>query len=277
MTVFLINERDIAGLNNYMYFLSELPEYIESFKINFDLASPKDYGTYIEPALDHIVPQATKLSNLWTINRKPLQQLHGELDDSLKALIAFSERVSAHVGRLSSTGKRSSIGQDGDENLLIDLFGPLKKEPTNSVNDILRQCAEEINHYQHIFVEKGSIASELERSAYSIIPRIIDFMNNHINAHGHSASYPPDRLETAKSRVLLTKKQYEQYTSSACNMKVYCFRINYLIARAQNKLPLLNKHSTWSNFDLSMRLMSASLMEILTLSKSMGRLLIINI
>ena len=45
MTVFLINERDIAGLNNYMYFLSELPEYIESFKINFDLASPKDYGT----------------------------------------------------------------------------------------------------------------------------------------------------------------------------------------------------------------------------------------
>jgi hypothetical protein len=277
MTVFLINERDIAGLNNYMFFLSSLPEYIESFKINFDLVSPKDYGKYIEPALDHVVPHAARLSSLWTINRKPLQQLHGELDDSLKALAAFSERVSAHVGRLSSADKRGSIGQDGHENVLIDLFGPLKKEPINSVNDILRQCAENINRYQHVFVEKGSIASELERSAYSIIPRIMDFMNNHINAHGHSASYPPDRLKTAKSRVLLTEKQYDQYTSAACNMKVYCFRINYLITRARSKLSPLNTHSTWSTFDLSMRLMSASLMEILTLSRSMGRLLIINI
>lgn len=295
MTTSLIYREDVDRLRHYMLFLHELPQYIEAFKIIFDLVPPKEYGQYKEPLLDHVVLRARTDSTFWSNNLQPLRQLYHEVNQFTKELTEFSNRVSTYIASLDSPERRASIKQVDHARALIALSGKLKPEPANNALDILRRCKSDMNAYVRAFNEKGDTSSILHTSAYTIVPRIMDFMD--ITIHRCSGSTiavgfgvipgslvisawltgplfaNTEQLRKARNRLSLTKHYYAGYTSAASNMNTYCYRISHLLQNAHDKLADVDEQSSLAKLSLSLRLMSVPLKEARALSGEMTTVL----
>lgn len=280
MTAYLINEQDIAGLNNFMLFLGELPQYVESFKIIFELVSSAEYGTYKEPALDRVMQSAVASAKLWTVNLKPLRHIHTELNEFINIFQWFSEKINEYVLETDTQTKKSSISDSEVAAVVMSLAQEFNVPSATSVMDIIRYFDVNVIRLQTAFDEKAAITSSLGESVFDIIPRVLDFMNLMIDS-------PPavktpiisleDRIITAKARAFLTHQYYERFSSAAANFTTFFDWISQLLLETRTELAKLSETSTLSSLKLSLKLTGVNLSEVQSLSTRMTTMLQTNI
>ncbi len=290
MTVFLINEGDISGLNGYMRYLREFPEYVEAFKIVLELVPASEYGKYREPVLDPVVAKAAESATFWSANLTPLRDLHRELYQQMKDLTEFYTAASRYGAGLDRIDRKALITHDTHYRELAELSRPLKLANTRHVMDILSQCNDSLLERAKTFQQYGSSTSTLHQNIYTIIPRIIDFMNSTLQAQSGNAplsgplqrvswilnSTPlldPGELIRARGHITSTERNYANYTAAASNMSHYFYRLEQLLIDACHPLANINDTSTLADLSLAFTLAGGRLKEFRNLSEEMTTLL----
>ncbi|MBX8492376.1 hypothetical protein [Pseudomonas lijiangensis] len=257
MTGNLIHKSDLTGLDNYIQVLRRLPDSTRSFKVNLDLVPASEYGSYRIPEIAKLLAKASQHLSIWLKILPAIADLHRELETFLEKIVQSIENI------------RSS-------------------------KDVTQQFIEQSRNRLSIFLEEIDDHREtlqtLTNGIYTILPRLIDFMNSNIYRHAHQynliekndaqsaalqnltasipfnqkgpALSPQARLNGARSYVFLAQKQYAEAYCAAANMDSYITRVCDLLGISFAHTLLMRKTIPASRPYVETKLMLASLKEV---------------
>lgn len=272
MTSELITYADIAGMNNYMLYLERFPERIESFKITLDLVPAKDYGKYIEPALDHVTRKAKEHETLWSIQMKPLRQLHQDLEQFIADFFLFSAQLEAYCLTLNRKTRMVDVLRLSVTDEPFNLSGKLKVVPGSTVKDVLTDVGAELGRYHAAFATQAATKAIVRESSYSLIPRFIDFMSIKI-VEAARRSVSESDVMSARSKQHWSRRQYFYALQASSNVQAYCQRLSVLLKASLEECNVIQGDSSVSISLLALRITQVKVREVERLSKIMTDIL----
>lgn len=272
MTNELITYADVAGMNNYMLYLERFPERIESFKITLNLVPAKDYGKYIEPALDHVTRKAKQHKTLWSIQMEPLRQLHRDLEQFVADFFLLSAQLDAYCSTLNRKTRMADVLRQSVTDEPFTLSGKLKVVPGSTVRDVLTDVGEELGRYQAAFATQAATTALVRESSYSLIPRFIDFMSIKILEAARQSASESD-VTSARSKQHWSRCQYVYALQASSNVQAYCRRLSVLLKTSLEEFNVMQGDSSVSISLLALRLTQVKVREVERLSKVMTDIL----
>jgi hypothetical protein len=272
MATELITYADIAGMNNYMLYLERFPERIEFFKITLDLVPAKDYGKYIEPALDHVTRKAKEHKTLWSIQMKPLRQLHRDLEQFVADFFLFATQLEAYCLTLNRNTRMADVLRQSVSDEPFNLSGKLMVVSDSTVRNVLTYVGAELDRYQAAFATQAATKAIVRESSYSLIPRFIDFMSIKI-VEAARRSVSESDVTSARSKQHWSRCQYFHALQAASNVQAYCQRLSVLLKASLETFNVMQGDSSVSISLFSLRLTQVKVREVERLSKIMTDIL----
>ncbi|RMQ40108.1 hypothetical protein ALQ04_03632 [Pseudomonas cichorii] len=257
MTGNLIQQSDLTGLDNHMRVLQKLPEFTRSFKVNLDLVPAREYGSYRIPEIAALLSKASDHLSLGSKVLPALTALHRELEAFLEDIIPSTESIS------------------GSQDV---------------TRHFIEQSKSRLGMFMETFDDHQRTLQTLTRGIYTILPRVIDFLNGNIYRHAHQydlmerngeqnaamqnltasisfaetgpALSPQARLRSARSYVVIAQRQYAEALCAATNMDAYITRVCDVLGLSFAHTLRMRKTDNPSRPYLETRLMLVSLKEV---------------
>ncbi|MBI6856041.1 hypothetical protein AAIM60_25820 [Pseudomonas lijiangensis] len=262
MAGYLIYPSDLTELGNYMQVLRKLPEFTRSFKVNLDLVPVREYGAYRIPEIETLLAKAAEHFSIGSKTLSAINALHGEL-------VMFIEDI---------TQSAASVTNSKDVTLH---FIERSQKGLSAFLDALDKHLETLKL--------------MTQGIYTILPRIIDFLNSNIYRHAYTynlieknpdqnsalqsltssfsfaengpALSPIARLRGARNYVQITQRQYAESYGAIANMNAHVTRVSNLLAISLGRSLNMRRTNVASRPYMELQLMLVCLREIQRLSQ----------
>lgn len=281
MTVYLIDHSDSVGLYSHCKYLEQLPQRIEVFKLDLGLVPPREVGKYLEPALLQTTERSKREVSLWPDMVKSLRVLHQDFSLFIRETNRFVDQLTAYKQLKDRDGLRENINTIAVGVAPFNMINKLGISASSKSPEVVALVRQKLQHFEERFSSKATAMEQIRQSVLGVIPRFIDFMSTKIADHEakHRRNNQPlpaavlDQLDTAKSKVHWSDKQYLYGLQAASNMGTYCSRMEILLQDARAELVGINEQSNLKALALNMSLMGVRTTEAESLAKRVQEML----
>ena len=281
MTVYLIDHSDSVGLYSHCKYLEQLPQRIEVFKLDLELVPPKEVGKHLEPSLLQTTERAKREVSLWPDMVKSLQVLHQDFSLFIRETNRFVDQLTTYKQLKDRDGLRENINTIAVGVAPFNMINKLGISASSKSPEVVALVQQKLQHFEERFASKATAMEQIRQSVLGVIPRFIDFMNTKIADHEakHHRNNQPlpaavlEKLDTARSKVHWSDKQYLYGLQAASNMGTYCSRMAILLKDARAELVGINEQSNIKALALNMSLMGVRTTEAESLAKRVQEML----
>lgn len=281
MTIYLIEHADSVGLSNHRYYLEQLPQRIELFKMDLGLVPAHEVGKYREPALTRTTERARQDMSRWPDMVKPMRQLHQDFALFIRETNRFVSQLDVYQQLKGRKGTRDHLDTLALHLEPFNLTGKLGISPSTKTSEVVALVRQKLQDFEGLFSVKATEMELIRLSVHEVIPRFIDFMNLRIVEHEAKhrrnnqqlSATVLDELATARSKLRWSEKQYLYGLQAASNMGTYCSRMADLLQYARTELDSINGRSSVAMLALSTGLMGARTNEAESLAKRVWEML----
>jgi len=281
MTVYLIDHSDSVGLYSHCKYLEQLPQRIEVFKLDLGLVPPQEVGKHLEPALLQTTERAKREVSLWPDMVKSLQLLHQDFSVFIRETNRFVDQLTAYKQLKDRDGLSENINTVAVGVAPFNMINKLGISASSKSPEVVALVRQKLQHFEERFASNATAMEQIRQSVLGVIPRFIDFMNTRIADHEakHRRNDQPlpaavlEQLDTARSKVHWSDKQYLYGLQAASNMGTYCSRMAILLQDARAELVGINEQSNVKALALNMSLMGARSTEAESLAKRVQEML----
>lgn len=281
MTIYLIEHADSVGLSSHRYYLEQLPQRIEVFKMDLGLVPAHEVGKYREPVLTRTTERARQDMSRWPDMVKPMRQLHQDFALFIRQTNRFVSQLEVYQQLKGRKGTRDHLDTLALHLEPFNLTGRLGISPSTKASEVVALVRQKLEDFEGLFNVKATEMELIRVSVHEVIPRFIDFMNLRIVEHEAKhrrnnqqlSATVLDQLATARSKLRWSEKQYLYGMQAASNMGTYCSRMAELLRYAKAELDGINDRSSVAILALSTGLMGARTSESESLAKRVWEML----
>lgn len=281
MTIYLIEHADSVGLSSHRYYLEQLPQRIELFKMDLGLVPAHEVGKYREPVLTRTTERARQDMSRWPDMVKAMRQLHQDFALFIRQTNRFVSQLEVYQQLKGRKGTRDHLDTLALHLEPFNLTGRLGISPSTKASEVVALVRQKLEDFEGLFNVKATEMELIRLSVHEVIPRFIDFMNLRIVEHEAKhrrnnqqlSATVLDQLATARSKLRWSEKQYLYGMQAASNMGTYCSRMAELLRYAKAELDGINDRSSVAILALSTGLMGARTNESENLAKRVWEML----
>ncbi|WP_046271383.1 hypothetical protein [Pseudomonas syringae] len=259
MTGQLLYQSDFKDLTTYLQVLQRLPALTRSFKVHLDQVPLARRSAYPIPELRNVLERADKDLSVWSTLLPRLMAMHRRLDALTAELTQFSASATQH------------------QELAVHLRG---------------SAGGRLMAFEKEFDNEEQTVQKLTQGICTILPRLIDFLNDAISRYSRTfgltpgnplrenlANAPPlsfgtpeaidaqERLFRAQGYVYRASGWYTRAYTAASNLGAYLSRMWELLWACVSRIIGVRKADKPSRYRLESGLLLVNVREIQRLSK----------